>query len=586
MAEIILTPGKDINSVPETVSNNESNYLLKDNMLSEFTTESEKSVVRYNLGVLPAEDVYTKEEVEPLISQKILKKFEEHLDLQEHITEEEILEMLMGFIRNDGTTPFTKPQSGVDPVSNHDLTTKAYVDKLIQNCLKLSDKTKIFEQVANILKDYVTQNEVYSKDEIYTKDEIDNQNYKYIKVDGTTPFNAPQSGRTPQITSHLTTKGYVDNLLQAHESDIDPHGFTDKLNRKLKKYALKDNVYDKTQTYSRGQIDSIIDKLIDGAIEEALKSHTDLDDPHGILNKVEQFGYIVKNGTVAFTAPQKGVDAVNPQDLVTLKQLESKLNIKFDNIADPIWKTSGPVESTVGHIEDNTEVSPTMTLQEVCDAIFYGKSISLSVPEYVAITQPCPVTICIHGSTGLIDYAELLQDGKVILTLNGDDFEEGCVTFDSDPIQSDTEFTFKVYYTNDSMHDETKIVKCYLPMFAGLLPKWKFGNTITWEYLEELVAEEPENNKFVDISDDLNKFSIYYNFQDAKLRHPFVVVAESHNNLNNMSTTSQKFGIEAFDVIDMIPLRVPGVSKDLIFKVYIYKQALSSLNQEVTFNFK
>nr|DAU17980.1 MAG TPA: hypothetical protein [Bacteriophage sp.] len=38
-----------------------------------------------------------------------------------------------------------------------------------------------------------------------------------------------------------------------------------------------------------------------------------------------------------------------------------------------------------------------------------------------------------------------------------------------------------------------------------------------------------------------------------------------------MSTTPQKFGVDAFDVIDMIPLKVPGVEKDIIFKIYIYR---------------
>ena len=53
-----------------------------------------------------------------------------------------------------------------------------------------------------------------------------------------------------------------------------------------------------------------------------------------------------------------------------------------------------------------------------------------------------------------------------------------------------------------------------------------------------------------------------------------------------MVNSSQKFGIDAFDVINMIPLTVPGVSEDIVFKIYVYKQALSSLNQDVTFNFE
>ena len=590
MAETILTPGKDNSSNTEQTPTINPGYLVKDNLLSEFETESEKSVARYNLGVLPAEDVYTKEEVEPLIAQRISKKLAEHLDSSDHITEEEILDMLVDLIKNDGTTPFTAPQAGVDPVSNHDLTTKAYVDRLIQSCLKLADRAKILEQVANTLRDYVKQEDVYTKDEVYTKDQIYNQSTKYVRIDGTTPFEKPQSGRTPQISSHLTTKGYVDNLLRAHEEDIDPHGFTEKLSKKLRKYALKENVYDRTQTYSRGQVDQIIDKLVAIAVEEALRSHEDLDDPHGILDRVKQLGYVHKDGSVAFTAPQRGVDAINPQDLATLRQLQQLVSeVKQDiaNIPEPLWKTSGPVESTVGHVEDNTPVPDTMTLQEVCDAIFYGKGICLEVPEFVIITETCPITMCVHGSTGLIDYAQLLQNGKVIATFYGEDFKDGCVTIDSEPLFQDAEFTFRVYYTNEAVHEETKVVHCYLPIFVGLLPKWEFGNVITMERLIELSNEDIEGtqNRFLNYGKDLKTFTFGYKFQDADLRHPFVVLPESYPNLDSMTTSSQKFGTDAFDVIDMIPMRIPGVDQDTIYKMYIYKQALSSLNQDVTFNF-
>lgn len=590
MAETILTPGKDNSSNTEQTPTINPGYLVKDNLLSEFETESEKSVARYNLGVLPAEDVYTKEEVEPLIAQRISKKLAEHLDSSDHITEEEILDMLVDLIKNDGTTPFTAPQAGVDPVSNHDLTTKAYVDRLIQGCLKLADRAKILEQVANTLRDYVKQEDVYTKDEVYTKDQIYNQSTKYVRIDGTTPFEKPQSGRTPQISSHLTTKGYVDNLLRAHEEDIDPHGFTQKLNSKLRKYALKENIYDKTQTYSRGQVDQIIDTLIVAAVEEALKLHEDLEDPHSIIDKVRQLGYIHKDGSISFTAPQKGVDAISPQDLVTLQQLQrliSEVEQDITNIPEPIWKTSGPVESTVGYLEDNTPVPDTMTLQEVCDAIFYGKGICLEVPEFVTITQACPVTMCVHGSTGLIDYAQLLQNGKVIATFYGEDFKDGCITIDSEPLFQDAEFTFRVYYTNEAVHEETKVVHCYLPIFVGLLPKWEFGNVITMERLIELSNEDIEGtqNRFLNYGKDLKTFTFGYKFQDANLRHPFIVLPESHSNLQNMTISSQKFGIDAFDIIDMIPMHIPGVDQDIIYKMYIYKQALSSLNQDVTFNF-
>lgn len=585
MAETILTPGKD-NSSTEQAPAIDPGYLIKDNLLSEFKTESEKSVARYNLGVPAAENVYTKEEIEPVIVERISKKIAEHLDSSNHITQEEVLELLLDLVRNDGSTPFTAPQAGVDPVSNHDLTTKIYVDRLVQNCLKTADKTKILEQVANTLRDYVKQEDVYTKDEVYTKDQINNQGTKYVKTDGTTPFERPQSGRTPQIGSHLTTKGYVDSLLQSHKQDIDPHGFTEKLNNKLKKYILKESVYDKTQTYSRGQIDSIIDKLVSTAVEEALRSHADLDDPHNILEKVKQLGYILKDGSIAFTAPQKGVDAVNPQDLVTLRQVNKKFLSLEEELSKLEWITSGPTEVTVGNVEINTDLPSTMTVQEIFDAIFYGKGVSISVPEYVNVGDEIPITLCIHGSLALLDFAELYRDGIVIATFNKEDFENGCYTTLLDEIQEDVELTFKAYYTNGAEHEETKLVKMSLPVFIGILPKWKFANTVTYDYLVELSKEDVVNNKFYSEGDNIQKIAHNYLFKDMGLQHPFVVIPVAYPNLIQMSTMSQQFSTEAFDVIDMIPLQVPGTAKDIIYKIYVYRQALSNLDQEVKFKFK
>ncbi len=592
MAETILTPGQNHDSQQVQTPVVSPNYLTKDNMLSEFGTESEKSVVRYNLGVPAAEDVYTKEEVEPIIIDKIKKKIAESLDSSDFITRATVEALLENFVRLDGSTPFRSSQAGVEPKSNHDLTTKRYVDSLIQACLKQADKSKILEQVENLLKkDYVRKSDVYTKDDVYTKSDIDNKNTQFMKSDGTTPFTRPVSGRTPSISSHLTTKKYVDELLETHKQDIDPHGFIEKLTNKLKKYALADQVYDKNQTYSRGQIDYIIDRLVAASVEEALGMHLLAEDPHGIINKVKEIGYVLPNGTTPFREPQSGQDAVNPSDLVTLRQVNQKVSEVQDKIKDipePLWKTSGPVQSTVGHVEDNTEVPNTMTLQQVCDAIFYGNGIDLIVPEYVIITEKCPITLCVHGSTANIDYAELLQNGVVIATLHGDDFENGCITMDSEPLDTDAEFIFRVYYRNGAVHEETEVVKCYMPVFVGLLPKWKFGNTITMDYLIEICNEDLEGtkNRFLNYGKNLRSFTFKYQFRDSQLRHPFVVLPADYPNLDTMVTKSQSFGIDAFDVIDMIPLQIPGVDRDVIFKVYIYRQAISSLNQEVTFNFK
>lgn len=586
MANTILTPGEE-NINPSPIEQT-TPYLEKDNYLSEYQTEGEKAVVRENLDVYSKDSVYNKTESDTLLDKTIKEAFDKYLNMDDpHGILPTVEEMIEGVVRNDGSTPFLAPQKGVDPVQDYHLATKRFVTKLLKDHIGSEDPHKILPEVEDMLEQYVKQSQVYFKNQLYTKNEIDQQSGKYIQKDGSTPFTKAQIGADPQIDSHLATKRYVDAIMYKHLVDVDPHGFISILNKRLASYAKASNVYDKTQTYSRVQIDSIVRSLVHDAAKEVLIEHLNEFDPHNILAEVRKLKYVKQDGSIPFKAPQKGVDAIDPQDLVTLHQVEEKVKNLQEQITntEPIWRTSGPVESTVGHIDDNTPVPATMSLQEVLDAIFYGKGISISAPDYVTINNKVPVTLCVHGSIGLIDIAELYQDGELIISFVKEDFENGCVTVDSLPIIEDTEFTFKVTYTNGAVHEESITVKVALPIFVGLLPKWKFGNVITWNYLEELASEEPNNNQFISSSNNLNQLSINYSFQDAKLRHPFVVVPVSYPDLDNMSTTPQKFGIDAFDVIDMIPLKVPGVEKDIIFKIYIYRQALSSLNQEVTFNF-
>lgn len=591
MANTILTPGEE--NIEQTPVEKVTPYLEKDNYLSEFQTDGEKAVARENLDVYSKDSVYNKTESDILLDKVIKQAFDKYLNMEDpHGILPTVREMIEGVVKNDGTTPFLAPQKGVDPVQDFHLTTKRFVTKLLKEHADAEDPHRILPEVEDMLEQYVKQSQVYFKNQLYTKNEIDQQSNKYLKGDGTTPFTKPQIGADPQIDSHLSTKRYVDQVMYKHLVDVDPHGFISILNKRLASYSKANNVYDKTQTYSRVQIDSIVRSLVADAAKEVIVDHLNEFDPHNILAEVRKFKFVKQDGTTPFKSPQKGVDAVDPQDLVTLHQVEEKVQEVeqvVSKIPEPIWITSGPVESTVGHVEDNTPVPETMTLQEIMDAIFYGKGICLEVPEYVIITKSCEVTMCIHGSTGLVQYAELYQNGKLIYTFKKEDFENGCVTVDSLPLMEDAEFTFKVYYTNGSVHEETKVVSCYMPVFVGLLPKWKFANTITMDYLIELCKEDTEGtqNRFLnDKGRDVESFTFEYIFQDPKLRHPFVVMPAGYPNLESMVTSSQNFGIEAFDVIDMIPLTIPGVEDDVIFKVYVYRQALSNLNQKVTFNFK
>ena len=575
----ILTPGGEYQEADDNVQESKQ-YLEIDKFLSEYETENEKSVVRENLNVPSKDSVYTKQDTDIEISKNIRNAIYEYLNMDDpHGIIPVVEQMIKGMLKSDGSTPFTVPQSGVDPISDTHLTTKKFVQRLLKEHINSEDPHKILPEVQELLENYVKLTDIYRKSQLYTKDEISKLLKDYLKKDGTTPFTKSQSGVDPTIDSHLTTKRYVDKELHKHLVDVDPHGFITILNQRLSSYAKKKDYLDKTETYSRTQIDNIIYKLVEQIVEQSIQDVND--DIYEKFENIRKQKYIKSDGSVPFKNPQKGVPAVEEDDLVTLSQLSVGLE-EFK----PIWVTSGPVESTVGHVDDNTPVPDKMSFQEIMDAIFYGKSLSITVPEYVVIGEKCPITLCIHGQTATIDFVELYQDDEVLYVFTREDFKDGCITVESLPILKDTEFRFKVYYTNETSLEETAFTKCTYPSFIGLLPKWKFGNTITMEYLRELASEDinKTQNQFININPDITSVSFRYEFKDSELKHPFLVVPVTYPNLSDITTKSQNFGIDAFDVIDMIPLQVQGI--DVIYKIYIYKQALSSLNQEITFNFK
>ncbi len=592
----ILTPGCQNTDDTPTIIDETIQYLEKDNYLSEYDNEAEKSVVRENLNVYPKNAVYTKDETDTNIATTVTTAINKHLSIDDpHGTLDTVKEMIADMAKVDGSTPFTAPQAGVEPISDSHLTTKKFVSKLLNEHTKLvgsDDPHQILPEVQTILEKYVKSADVFTKSQLYTKQDVDTMLKTFLKKDGSTPFTIAQIGVDPTIDSHLATKRYVDKTLYAHLVDVDPHGFLTILNQRLASYAKIANVYDKTQTYSRSQIDAFINKWVQEAVEESINEYMETVDDR--FESIRQEHYVKQDGSIPFRNPQAGVDAVEPEHLTTLQQVQTEIATVKESLESQIsdkecvWITSGPVESTVGHVEDNTPMPASMTLQEVCDAIFYGKGITLDVPEYVVITKTCPITLCIHGSTGLVQVAQVYQNGKIIYTFTGSDFEEGCITVNSEPLTEDAEIVFKVTYTNGSVHEETATVKCYVPVFVGLLPKWKTGNTITMDYLIQSCEEDIDGtqNRFINYGGDLKSFTFKYSFTDAALRHPYVVLPASYPDLDSMVTKSQSFGVDAFNVINQIPLTVPGMESDIIFKIYIYKEALATLNQEVTFNFK
>ena len=594
MAEDILTPGLPANDSCENQTPVETpNYLQKDNYLGEFETTAEKEIARANLGVPSLDEVYNKLESSILAKQIVQEALQQHLNEDDpHYILPLVDNKLIGVVKNDGSTPFKSPQSGVDPVNEYHLTTKKFVEDLLNHHLQVSDPHHIMDLVNEALLEYIKASQVYLKSEVYNKCEINDKLDEFVKYDGTVPFKRPQLGVDPKTDGHLTTKRYVDNLINEHLYDIDPHGFITTLNDRLSKYYRKTETYSKSETYSRIQIDSIINGLVADAAKSVIQDHINASDPHGTLEQVRSEHYVKRDGSISFLQPQAGVPAVNDNELVTLSQLNDKsseiqesINKEVSNYK-PIWVTSGPVRTTVGFVEDNTEPQAELTFQEIMDAIFYGQAIEVHTPKSCVIGHTVRVEMLIHG---LLSFSkgELYQDEQLIGTFYPEDFTEGNLTAVSLSIFKDTTFKFKVTMENRVEHEDISLTKVSQGVFVGILSRWYSGYNVTYDYLEQLALEDPENNTFKPLSGDMLEIIHSYNFTTPNdLKQLVVAVPKDYPDLASIKTPAQDFGIEAFDIINDVPFVVPGVEENVIYKLYIYRQPLAMYHSEVTFKFK
>ena len=589
----ILTPGQGGTQgcLSEEQVNNEEKYLLIDNLLSEFDSEDEKAIVRTNLNVPAIDDVYNKTEVNNEINQAVKSSMETHLlDDDPHQIIPKVDDMIKDMVKTDGSTPFTSPQSGIDPIQSYHLTTKSFVESLLNSHLSASDPHNVMNLVREALNEYVKISQVYLKNELYTKNDITSLLNSYIRNDGSTAFKRPQIGIDPQTDGHLTTKRYVDNLIQKHLSEVDPHGFISTSNSKLSNYYKKTDTYSKAETYSRQQLDSIVNGLVTNAAKSVVESHINAYDPHGTYQAIQNLHYVPRDGSVPFTNPQKGVAAVEDDDLVTLKQLKEVIEgtSEIGTISEGCsgWTTSGPVQTTVGFIEDNSTLPDHLTCQETFDLIFYGKGVKVTTPEYAAVGSTVKVEMEIKGSLADVQTIELYQGDQVIGSYSVEDFENGKLTVDSLPLtENPTIFTFRVCYLNGKCNEATSTTVIGNFSFIGLLPKWYTGSNITLQYLNELIINDGTNN--IKVASQDTTFVHRYNFDSpTDPKHIFIMVPKEDGKiLYQMSTPSQQFGIDAFDVIKDLPLIMDDGST-VVYTVYIYRETITGLNNvEVTFKF-
>lgn len=255
--------------------------------------------------------------------------------------------------------------------------------------------------------------------------------------------------------------------------------------------------------------------------------------------------------------------------LVTLEQLYK--NSK--------WYTSGPIETTVGFLEDGTILPSEISLQDIMNRIFYTSEFVIDVPESVLVNESIEVGIKIRHRIGDISTVKLYQNGILLKEFTYNFLEQDTILIMSNPITEDTEFKLEVVY-DDKMEEYTKVVKCKLPapIFIGCVPVSTLSIP-SFEYFEDLVDLDPINNKLIqDIQ--TNKIKTKYNFIDSEYRFLLIALPQGYPDLEAMITVGQRFGEDSFDQLNEI-YTVNGYSVN--YKIYKYKQPLSSLNQTIIF---
>lgn len=588
-SKTVLTPGAGTCD-EGTTENPDVGYLQHDNFLSEFKDDRERQLARTNLEVLSASETMRSVEIENAISENVSNAISDHKDENDpHGIVSVIEKKLEAYVKRDGLKGFTGTVSGKDPVSPEDLTTKSYVDDtLYSHTSDENDPHDTMALVQEALKSYALCCDVYPRTKTYSQVEVNTLLKDMVKNDGSTPFKTTQQGVYPKASADLTTKGYVDEVLKKHLLDDDAHGYRTLLDDKLQNYYTKDEVYTKEETYSRVQLNSKIEDLMNPVVDRAIKKHLQEDDPHNTMKMVREMNYVKADGTVDFEAPVKGKPGIKQCHLATIGDIDyrvSQLRNEFnEDIESIVWKTSGPVQSTVGHVEDNTELPAIVTFQQIMDKIFYGDGVLLESPEYAQYGTRVDVTMNIRP-TVLIDVVKLYQGDKLIGTFGRDDFEpNGEYTVKSDPIViNPTKFKMEVTYTNGNIKTVTSQTSIAYGVYVGIMPKWMHGSQMTIDYMESQVIADPTNNKKTFLGDKTLEYNIHYQFRSpAELKSIYIAMPVDYPNLVAVDTVAQQFPASQFECVNNIPLTLAD-GQIVMYKIYIFPAGIVELDMDVTY---
>jgi hypothetical protein len=199
----------------------------------------------------------------------------------------------------------------------------------------------------------------------------------YTLVDGTRPFTGTVGGITPTISTHLSTKGYVDTQISTLSGSIvlAHSGLTGlTVGDDHTQYILATGTrdfsgivqYNNDKTFTTDQ-DIVAKKYVDDEITSLSGSivlaHSGLT---GLTVGDDHTQYILVNGSRGFTSTVSGVSPVSTNDLATKSYVDAKLVIEEGN--QTIVNGSTSVAVTLSGTMDDTDYSLTYSLRNVIDS--------------------------------------------------------------------------------------------------------------------------------------------------------------------------------------------------------------------------
>ncbi len=209
-----------------------------------------KAQVDEMLADIPAVDAYTKTETDELLASKA--SVTSVYTKAQTYTKSEVDNLLSQIPAVDAYTKAQTDSLLADKANASEVYTKSQVDNLIPDVSGLATKTELNDGLAakadeTELANYAKVTSVYTKAQTYTKAEVDDL------IEGATP--APVDAYT---------KAQTDSLLAAKADETE-----------LANYAKVTSVYTKAQTYTKAEVDDLIEGATPAPVDAYTKAQTD-----------------------------------------------------------------------------------------------------------------------------------------------------------------------------------------------------------------------------------------------------------------------------------------------------------------------